>query len=73
MLEGGRIFLNGGWTVPGPTDKPDLSLDCPWSARQNLTSRRRAFNRLGTDAAKMTVATGSVVKNLDVIEYISPS
>ena len=30
-------------------------LDCSWSTRQNLTSRRGAFKRLGTDAAQMTV------------------
>lgn len=45
-------------------------MDCARSTRQIPTSSRSAFKRFGTDAAQMTMAAGSVVKHLDVIEYI---
>ena len=45
-------------------------LECSRSSRQTPTSSRGAFKRLGTDAAKMAVAAGSVVERLDVVEDI---
>ena len=48
----------------------DLSLDCTRLGRQFPASRRGAFKRLGTDAAEMAVATGSVVEHLDIVEDI---
>lgn len=44
-----------------------------WTAlvcRHFPASRCGGFERLGTDAANMTVAAGSVVEGLDVIEDI---
>lgn len=46
-------------------------LECSRSSRQTPASSRGAFKRLGTDAAKMAVAAGSVVERLDVVEDIS--
>ncbi len=45
-------------------------VDCPGCSRQTPTSRRGPLKDLGTDAAQVTVAAGSIVKNFDVIEYI---
>lgn len=53
-----------GWLLP-------LRLECSRSSRQTPASSRGAFKRLGTDAAKMAVAAGSVVERLDVVEDIS--
>ena len=51
-------------------DQVSITVDCPWSSRQTPTSSRGAFKRLGTDAAKMAMAAGSVVERLDVVENI---
>jgi hypothetical protein len=45
-------------------------VDFPRKGGQAGASRGGALKRLGTDAAKMAVATGSIVKGLDVIEDI---
>ena len=39
-------------------------------SRQTPASRRGPLKGLGTDAAQVTVAAGSIVKSFDVIEYI---
>lgn len=46
-------------------------MECSRSSRQTPASSRGAFKRLGTDAAKMAVAAGSVVEPLSVVEDIS--
>nr|WP_230370674.1 DUF5906 domain-containing protein [Paludibacterium denitrificans] len=45
-------------------------MDCPGCSRQTPASRRGPLKGLGTDAAQVTVAAGSIVKSFDVIEYI---
>ncbi|GAB3540518.1 hypothetical protein GCM10027343_09700 [Noviherbaspirillum agri] len=47
-------------------------MDCPWYGRQTQASQRGAFKRLGTHVAQMAVASGSIVKDFDVIEHIPP-
>ena len=48
-------------------------MDCSWFGRQYPASRRGAFERLGTDAAEMTVAAGSVVERFDIVEDVGSS
>ncbi len=45
-------------------------MDCPEHTRHPRPSRRGLFKGLGTQAAKMTMATGSIVKDLDVVEDV---
>lgn len=45
-------------------------MDCPRFGRHFPASRRGGFERLGTDAANMTMAAGSVVEDLDIIEDV---
>ena len=45
-----------------------MPVDCPRFSRQFPASRRGGFERLGTDAADMAVAAGSVVEDLDIFE-----
>lgn len=45
-------------------------LDGPRFRGQSRASSRSAFERLGTDAAEMAVAAGSVVERLDIVEDI---
>ena len=54
-----RIYHNGSKAV-----------DCPGCSRQTPASRRGPLKGLGTDAAQVTMAAGSIVKSFDVIEYI---
>ena len=45
-------------------------MDCPRIGRQFPASRGGAFKRLGTDAAKMRMAAGSVVEDLDIVKNV---
>ena len=46
------------------------NLDCSRFGRHFPASRRGGFERLGTDAANMAVAAGSVVEDLDIVENV---
>ena len=46
-------------------------MECSRSSRKTPASSRGAFKRLGADAAKMSVAAGSVVERFDVVEDIA--
>ena len=48
-------------------------MDCPRIGKQNPASRCGAFERLWTEATQMTVAAGSVVEHLELIEDIGSS
>lgn len=47
-------------TAVSPPRERMVEVDCPWSSRQTLCSRRGEFKRLGTDATQMAVAAGLV-------------
>jgi len=59
------------WTSTRP--EAGGSLDCPRFGRHFSASRRGGFERLGTDAANMAMAAGSVVEDLDILEDVGTS
>ena len=48
------------------------NVDCCRSGGQIPASRCGAFERLGTDAAQITVTAGPVVERFNIVEHIGP-
>jgi len=45
-------------------------LDFPRNGRHAGASRRGPFERLGTDAVKVAMASGAIVEDFDVVEDV---
>ena len=65
---GSRISGGYGGRVLGIMDS--LQLDLPRNRGQGVASRRSPFKGLGTDAAQVIVATGSIVERVEVVEDV---
>ncbi len=65
-----RIDARRGFNEDMPHVRQLRNVDCPEHTRHPRPSRRSLFKGLGTQAAKMTMATGSIVKDLDVVEDV---